>query len=69
MGVAASNAILAGVLSMTGFIEGAVGAQPEAALMGINSVRFLVPLATTILYIIFVQFYPEKKLQNNEKEN
>lgn len=60
-GTALSNAILAGVLSITGYIPNAIGQEPEAVLVGINSVRFLVPLAATILYIIFIQFYPEKK--------
>ncbi len=59
-GTAISNAILAGVLAATGYIAGAIGQQPEAVLVGINSVRFLVPLAATVLYIIFIQFYPEK---------
>lgn len=63
IGTAISNAVLAGVLAATGFIEGAIGAQPETAMMGINGVRFLVPLVATVLYIIFIQFYPEKKMQ------
>ena len=62
-GVAISNAILAGVLAVTGYIEGAIGQEPQAVLIGINSVRFLVPIAATILYIIFIQFYPEKKMR------
>ncbi len=64
-GTAISNAILAGVLAVTGYIANAIGGQPESAMIGINSVRFLVPLAATILYIIFIQFYPEKKLHKN----
>ena len=60
-GTAISNAILAGVLAATGYIAGAIGQQPEATMVGINSVRFLVPLAATVLYIIFIQFYPEHK--------
>lgn len=62
-GTAISNAILAGVLAVTGYIAGAIGQEPEAVLIGINSVRFLVPLAATVLYIIFIQFYPEKKMR------
>lgn len=62
-GTAISNAILAGVLAVTGYIAGAIGQEPEAVLTGINSVRFLVPLAATVLYIIFIQFYPEKKMR------
>lgn len=68
-GTAISNAILAGVLAVTGYIAGAIGQEPEAVLIGINSVRFLVPLAATVLYIIFIQFYPEKKMRElAEKE-
>ena len=44
-GTAISNAILAGVLAATGYIANAIGQEPEAVLIGINSVRFLVPLA------------------------
>ncbi len=62
-GNALSNAILAGVLAMTGYVPNAIGQEPQAVLTGINSVRFLVPLAATVLYIIFIQFYPEEKLQ------
>ena len=62
-GTALSNAILAGVLAATGYIANAIGQEPQAVLVGINSVRFLVPLAASVLYIIFIQFYPEKKMQ------
>lgn len=62
-GTAISNAILAGVLAVTGYVAGAIGQEPEAVLMGINSVRFLVPLVATVLYIIFIQFYPEDKMR------
>lgn len=62
-GTAISNAILAGVLAATGYIAGAIGQEPEAVLVGINAVRFLVPLAASVLYIIFIQFYPEKKMR------
>lgn len=58
-GVALANAILMGVLSVTGYVAGAIGQQPEAVMTGINSVRFLLPLVATVIYIIFIQFYPE----------
>lgn len=64
-GTALSNGILAGVLAVTGYIAGAIGQQPEAVLIGINSVRFLVPLAATVIYIILIQFYPEKKMMEH----
>lgn len=60
-GTAISNAIIAAVLAVTGYVAGAIGGQPEAVLVGINSVRFLVPLVATVLYIVFIQFYPEGK--------
>lgn len=62
-GTAISSAIISGVLALTGYIPNAIGQEPEAVLAGINSVRFLVPLAATVLYIIFIQFYPEKKMR------
>ncbi len=68
-GTALSNGILAGVLAVTGYVAGAVGGQPQSVLIGINSVRFLVPLAASVLYIIFIQFYPGnpgKKVEESE---
>lgn len=67
-GTALSNAILAGILALTGYIPNAIGQEPAAVLTGINSVRFLVPLAATILYILFIQFYPEKRLNELRAE-
>ncbi len=60
-GTALSNAILAGMLAATGYVAGAIGGQTDAFMTGINSVRFLVPLIATVLYIILVHFYPENK--------
>lgn len=62
-GGAISNAIMAGVLAVTGYVAGAIGQEPEAVLVGINSVRFLVPLIASVLYIVFIQFYPEKEMR------
>ena len=62
-GTAISNALLAGMLAMTGYIAGAIGQQPEAFMTGINAVRFLVPFFATVLYILLIQFYPEKKMK------
>ena len=53
-GNALSNAIHAGVLSIIGYIPNAIGQEPEAVLTGINSVRFLVPLAE--LYYTYFSF-------------
>ncbi len=62
-GTAISNAILSFTLAATGYIAGAIGGQTDAFMVGINSVRFLVPLGATVLYMIFIQFYPEKRLR------
>lgn len=62
-GTAISNAILSIVLAVTGYIAGAIGQEPAAVLTGINSVRFLVPLVASVLYIIFIRFYPEEKMR------
>lgn len=64
-GTAISSAVLAGVLAVTGYVAGAIGQEPSAVLVGINSVRFLIPAGATILYIIFIQFYPEKKIMES----
>jgi sugar (glycoside-pentoside-hexuronide) transporter len=61
-GTAISSAILSAILAVTGYIPAAIGAEPEAVLTGINGARFLVPLVASVLYIIFIQFYPEKKM-------
>lgn len=61
-GTAVCNTLLAGVLAATGYIAGAIGEQPQAVLTGINAVRFLVPCLACVLYIILIQFYPEKKM-------
>jgi len=60
-GTAISNAIIAGMLAATGYIAGAIGQEPEAFMTGINAVRFLVPFIATVIYIILIQFYPEKR--------
>ena len=62
-GTALSNALLAGMLAATGYIAGAIGQQPNSFMTGINSVRFLVPFIATVLYMVLIQFYPEKELR------
>lgn len=61
-GTAISNAILAGMLAATGYIANAIGKEPVAFMTGINATRFLIPCIATVLYIVLVQFYPEKKI-------
>lgn len=60
-GTAVSNALIAGMLAATGYVANAIGSEPEAFMTGINAVRFLVPFIATVIYIILIQFYPEKK--------
>jgi len=67
-GTAVSNAILSFTLAATGYVAGAIGGQTDAFMVGINSVRFLVPLAATVLYMIFIQFYPEKRLSELQQQ-
>ncbi len=62
-GTALSNALLAGMLAATGYVAGAIGQQTDAFMTGINAVRFLVPFIATVIYIILIQFYPEKKMR------
>lgn len=62
-GAAITNALVAGVLAVTGYIAGAIGQEPPAVLLGINAVRFLAPCIACVLYIILIRFYPEEKKQ------
>lgn len=61
-GTAITNALVAGVLAVTGYIAGAIGQEPPAVLLGINAVRFLAPCIACVLYIILIRFYPEEKM-------
>ncbi len=61
-GTAITNALVAGVLAVTGYIAGAIGQEPPAVLLGINAVRFLAPFIACVLYIILIRFYPEEKM-------
>jgi sugar (glycoside-pentoside-hexuronide) transporter len=49
------------VLAATGYVAGAVGAQPESTMIGINVVRFLFPTILAILIVILCAFYPLEK--------
>ena len=51
------------MLAATGYIAGAIGQQPDSFMTGINVVRFMVPFIATILYMVLIQFYPEKELR------
>ncbi len=61
-GTALANALLAGMLAVTGYVAGAIGQEPEAFMHGINAVRFLVPCIASVLYIVLIQCYPENKM-------
>ena len=65
-GTALSSALIAGMLAATGYVAGAIGGQTDAFMTGINSVRFLVPFIATVIYIILIQFYPEKALREEK---
>lgn len=55
-----SAGILA-VLAATGYVAGAIGQQPESAMLGINSLRFLIPSVAAAIVIILCIFYPLQK--------
>ncbi|MFV0465776.1 MAG: MFS transporter [Lachnospiraceae bacterium] len=62
-----SSGILA-VLALTGYIAGAVGHQPESAMIGINILRFALPAATCIIIIVCLMFYPIRKYKAEIEE-
>lgn len=62
-----SSGILA-VLAVTGYIAGAVGAQPESAMIGINVLRFALPAATCLIIIICLAVYPIEQYYGEIKE-
>ncbi|QCX34295.1 MFS transporter [Caloramator sp. E03] len=55
-----SSGILA-VLAITGYVAGAIGHQPESAMLGINSLRFLIPAMISLIVVILCIFYPLQK--------
>lgn len=55
-----SSGILA-ILAVSGYIAGAVGAQPESALLAMNIIRFGLPAVTCVIIIICLAFYPIQK--------
>jgi sugar (glycoside-pentoside-hexuronide) transporter len=57
-GTALTGGILGGILAVTGYIPGAVGAQPPEAMFGINASRFLVPIAAAIILCLCFIPYP-----------
>ncbi len=57
-GIAISSAIISFMLSITGYVAGAIGEEPEAVLIGLRSVRFLVPAICALIIIICLKKYP-----------
>jgi GPH family glycoside/pentoside/hexuronide:cation symporter/probable glucitol transport protein GutA len=57
-GIAVTSGIISLVLTVTGYIAGAVGGQNQATLAGINGIRFIVPAAMAIIILISLRAYP-----------
>lgn len=55
-----SSGVLA-MLAVTGYVAGAVGGQPESALLGIRTLRFGIPALTCVIIVICLMFYPVAK--------
>ena len=58
VGIAASNGILSAVLAATGYIANAVGQEPEATVLGITVVRFVVPGVLGLVAVAALCIYP-----------
>lgn len=61
MGSTLTNSGVLAMLAVTGYVAGAVGHQPESALLGINILRFGVPSITCIVIVAIMMNYPLKK--------
>lgn len=56
-----SNSGILAVLAVTGYVAGAIGEQPESAMIGINFMRFGIPALTCVIIIVCLAFYPISK--------
>lgn len=56
-----SNSGILAVLAVTGYIAGAIGGQPQSALIGINILRFGIPALTCVVIIGCLAIYPISK--------
>ncbi|MCD8188623.1 MAG: MFS transporter [Clostridiales bacterium] len=56
-----SNSGILAVLAITGYVAGAIGEQPDSAMLGINIIRFGLPAATCIVIILCLAIYPISK--------
>jgi len=57
-GSAFINSVILAVLSATGYIAGAVGAQPQATVTAINGLRFILPMIASGVVVVCMLFYP-----------
>lgn len=60
-GTTVTNTGILAMLAVTGYIAGAIGQQPESALIGINILRFGVPAITCIIIVVCLNKYPIEK--------
>ena len=60
-GTTVSSTVILAVLAATGYVAGAIGHQPEATLIGINTLRFLIPIIASIIMILCLIIYPIEK--------
>ena len=61
LGVTAANSGILAILGATGYVAGAVGQQPESALIGLNVMRFGIPAVVAFLLAFILKFYPLEK--------
>lgn len=60
-GVTFANSGILAVLAATGYIAGAIGQQPESAMLGLNIIRFGIPGITAFGLAAILKFYPLEK--------
>ena len=63
-----TNSGILAVLAITGYIAGAVGQQPQIALIGINFLRFGAPAITAAVVVLCLKFYPIEKYYGEIEE-
>lgn len=60
-GTTVTNSGILAVLAATGYIAGAIGQQPEAAMTGLNFLRFGAPAICCLIIIVCLKYYPLEK--------
>ena len=63
-----TNSGILAVLAITGYIAGAIGQQPETAMLGINFLRFGAPAITAAVVVLCLKFYPIEKYYGEIEE-